>query len=106
MGRAKVVKSEEGDAIQVLAPHGAAVNGNIGASSARLTLPSADVVRVSCSIDTYVRFGDVSVNADSSSMLFLSGTEVFKVPEGAEHLAFIAFGAETGRISVMGLGLD
>lgn len=49
----------------------------------------AELVRISADDDVYLEFGDASVAAAPGnlySFLFLKGTEVLAVPEGATHL--------------------
>lgn len=106
MGRPKAAQSEEGDIIQTLSPHGAAANISITATSAVTPLPDGDVIRISASIDCYLEFGDNGAVADTNSMMFLSGTEVFKSPYSQTHVAVIALAAETGVLSIIGMGND
>lgn len=80
-----------GHAIQALAPEaGTTATGTVAGTSARVALPTgAEVVRVCAVNDCYIRFGDSSVTAAGTDALFIKGAEVFKVPAGATHLAFI-----------------
>lgn len=75
--------------VQALAP-AACVPVTVGAVSSRYALPSETFcVRIAAVNDCYVAFGNGTVNADGTSHLFLRGSEVFKVPNGATHVAFI-----------------
>jgi hypothetical protein len=77
------------------------VTGTVAGTTARVALPTDDVVRVAASTDCYIRFGNSTVNAATSDALFVKGSELFKVPYGATHLAFIQL-ATGGVISVTG----
>lgn len=62
----------------------------IGGVSDRVALPTgSEIVRVGVSNDCYALFGDNTVAADGTSMFLPKGVEVFRVPTGATHIAFI-----------------
>lgn len=58
-----------------------------GAGSSNVQLPSGGRVRLFSTTDCYIKFGDVTVSADSNSLFFEAGTEYIKVPTGATHIA-------------------
>lgn len=105
-GQALLPKDKNGFAVQVLS-----LNGNNAAltvpsgSSDRVALPAdSEFVRVACSVDAYIAFGDVTVVASASTPLFPKGVEVIDVPVGVTHLA--AFGISAGgQLSVTRMGV-
>lgn len=96
---------QRGNPIQSLAPDPSkTVTVPIGVSSNRVALPSGvgerDIVRVAGNAACFVRFGDSSVIAAGTDALFPVGTEVFRVPPGATHLAVVQDGAVTGILTI------
>ena len=86
--------------IQAMAPGTTAVVA-IGAASANVALPAnAEVVRLAGNNNCHINFGTSGVTATTSSMLFPTGAEIFKVPAGATHVACIQSGAVTGSVTI------
>lgn len=76
--------------IPVLAP-GAVLTFTAGATSSAPQAFPADtfVIRVAAVNDCYIAFGNSGVVASGSSHFFPKGSELFKVPSGATHMAVI-----------------
>lgn len=88
-----------GHPIQTLAPEVTAVL-SFGAASNRVALPSgAELVRIGATQDCYIEFGNGSVTASGSSIFMPKGSEIFRVPDGATHIAALQFNAG-GQCSV------
>jgi hypothetical protein len=104
MAFAILARDQVGLPIQALYPDPAqAVTGAVGAASVRVALPTgADVVRVATLGDCFIKFGTVTVVATAADSIFPKGSEVFRVPAGVTHLAFIQSGAGT-TITVTGM---
>lgn len=72
----------------------------IDASSVQLTLPSnTEVIRCAADADCFILFG-TDPTATDEAMLFPSGVEVFRVPNGATKIAVIQSGSSTGTFNV------
>jgi hypothetical protein len=96
-----VLKTDiNGRALQSLTPSATSVNATIGGTSVRIALPAASVIRVSASGDCYLEFGDVTVVAASTDMLFPTGVEIFSLNPSWTHVAVIQVGTSTGVLSV------
>ena len=101
MGRVSLKTDINGRALQSLTPSTTSVNGTIGGSSVRLAIPTgATVIRVSASGDCYLEFGDVTVVAASTDMLFPTGVEIFTLDPAWTHVALIQSGTSTGTLSI------
>lgn len=88
-----------GNPVQALAPSTVA-SVAIGAVSANVAIPSgADVVRIGVTNDCFATFGISTVTTDGLKMFLPKGSEIFKVPTGATHVAFIQ-SAVAGQASV------
>lgn len=62
---------------------------------------SADrIVRVTATADCYIEFGTSGVTATSSSLLFLQGTEMMKVPSGCNRVAGISKSGSAAQLSI------
>lgn len=81
----------KGQTIQAMAPDGSGIAQiTVGAASARVALPGdCEVVRVASTVDCWFRFGDGSVVAAGTDSFFAKGSEIFKIPSGATHIAAI-----------------
>lgn len=78
-----------GHPIQTLAPEVTAVLG-FSATTTRVALPTGtEVVRVAPTQDCYIEFGDGTVTASGASIFMPKGSEIFRVPADATHLAAI-----------------
>lgn len=91
-----------GNAIQALAPSTNIADDVDGASDNNVLPTGAsagDVIRVACSQDTYINFGDVSVTAAATDILMPAGVEYMQVPDDAGYIAYLQVSA-AGRISV------
>lgn len=89
-----------GNPVQALAPM-ATVSLAIGVSSVSTPLPTAaEVVRVGANNKCFIKFGTSAVVATGADLVFPIGSEVFRVPTGATHMATIQDGAGTGLINV------
>jgi len=90
--------------IQALAPDYSPASvsvASIGATSDRVSVPAgSDIVRIASNKPCYFTFGDETVEADGTSSLFPGGVEMFRVPSGATHIAFIQDGVVTGVATV------
>jgi len=97
-----VLKTDiNGRALQSLTPSTTSVNGAISGSSVRIALPTgASVIRVAATSNCYLEFGDVTVVAASTDMVFPTGVEVLSVNPSWTHVAIIQVGADTGVLSV------
>lgn len=94
-----------GNAVQSVQLAGTPAKISIGASTARVAIPSvgadvANVVRVASNASCYIAFGDSGVNATTDSTLFPAGVEVLTVPPTATHIACIQDGAVTGTFQI------
>jgi hypothetical protein len=99
MAQSKLPRDQSGAFVQALAPS-TNVSDSVGGSSRRSALPAnCDVVRVCADTDCFIKFGDVTVVAASTDLLFLKGAEVFAIPAGATHVAYIQQSAG-GTVSV------
>ena len=81
-----------GEGIQVFTPSLDTPSASITTSdTSQLVAIPTDVklIRIACTADSYIAFGDNSVVADTSSSLYLVGVEPVGVPKGATHLAVI-----------------
>ncbi len=58
------------------------------------------IVRVTCTEDSYVTFGAGSATADTSSMVFLKGTESLQLPPGTNYVAGRSISEASGLLSV------
>lgn len=76
-------KDNNSDALQALDPS-TSVNASVSnAGQVRVTLPAGtSVVRVATLTNCYIKFGNSSVVATTSDMLFPIGAEIFTVKEG------------------------
>lgn len=78
-----------GHPIQTLAPDVTASVG-FGASSGPVALPTdAELVRIAVTQDCFMEFGTSGVVASGSTMYMPKGSEIFRVPDAATHVAFI-----------------
>ena len=101
MNKIKLRTDANGRTIQSLTPAGTPSNGTIGGSSVRITIPTnSSVVRVSATGNCFVAFGDSTVVATTSDVLFPAGVEVFSVDPSWTHVAFIQAGAATGEFGI------
>jgi hypothetical protein len=105
--RSKVLlpKDMDGFPVQVLSPNGANAALTVpNGSSDRVALPTdAEFVRIACTVDAYVAFGDVSVVASATTPLFPKGVELMEIPIGATYIA--AFGiTASGLLSATRMG--
>jgi hypothetical protein len=91
MAYANLPRDVRGEIIQALAPVTSGnVNATVGAASARVAIPSGcDLIRVASNTDCYINFGNSSNTATSADPIFPKGAELFKVPAGATHVAFL-----------------
>jgi hypothetical protein len=89
-----------GNPIQSLAPM-VTVSLAIGVASVNAALPAgAEVVRIAANNKCFIKFGTVGVVATGADLVFPIGSEVFRVPTGATHIAVIQDGASTGLANV------
>lgn len=103
MSFANLARDVMGCPIQTLAPSGVATL-SIGAASLSAALPSnRDVFRLAATASCFVRFGTSGVVATNADHLLTPGVEVFKVPQGATHVAVVQSGAAVGVASVSGM---
>lgn len=58
------------------------------------------IVRVTCTEDSYVAFGENTATANSSSMVFLKGTESLQLPPGCNYVAGRSISEASGLLSV------
>ncbi len=110
MGVAKVVRgvhtSEQGDSMQALPINQVVhVKQTIGASSSRMDLTGAKIVRVASSSDGYIKWGDNTVVAAATDVYFPAGVEVLVVPNGLTNLAIIQE-SSPGVVTATQLGDD
>lgn len=92
-----------GRAVQALAPV-YIDDFTVSGSSTRVAVGAATVVRLASSAAGYFLFGDSNVTAASTtSHFFPAGVEVFAVPVGATHVAFINDGSSSGVGTVSAL---
>lgn len=95
-------QDSRGHPIQALAPDTYA-SVAVGAASAAVALPAnTSVVRIGVTNDCFAKFGISTVAADGLAMFLAKGSEVFKVPTGATHVAFIQ-SSVAGQASVVKL---
>lgn len=97
-----LVKDADGDGVQALVPISTSTQTISNAGQVRFTL-AADtrLVRIAANIDCYIKFGDSSVVATSSDLLFPTGAEVFSVNQmGYTHVSILGLGATPGVASV------
>jgi hypothetical protein len=77
-----------------------------GGTSARAAIPSdyseGDVVYVACTNDIYITFGNSSVDATTSDVVFPYGGQPLIIPAGATHVAVLQVSA-AGSVSVSGV---
>jgi len=89
MAKPSLPKDQWGEEIPVLGP-GATLTLTAGAASSSGALPAeAFVVRVAAVNDCYIAFGTSGVTASGTSVFFPKGSELFKVPATATHMAVI-----------------
>lgn len=89
MAKPELLKDKWGEEIPVLGP-GSTLTLTAGAASSNGALPAeAFVVRVAAVNDCYINFGTSGVTASGTSVFFPKGSELFKVPAGATHMAVI-----------------
>lgn len=74
----------------------------LSGSSTRVPIPVTEgqVVRIAASGNCHVAFGDSSIAATSSSMLFPVGVELFTLKPQWTHIAVIAESGATGNVSI------
>lgn len=85
-----MVKGQFGDTIQSL-PIDLTVHSKqvVGAGSVRSDMTTSQVVRIACNTDSYIEFGDDTVVANSNSIFFPAGVEVFIMPKDTTHVAIV-----------------
>jgi hypothetical protein len=89
--------------IQVLSPDETAVIAiTISAVNNRVALPSnCEIVEICASDNCRIVFGNASVDATTGTRrLFTAGAAVYRVPEGATHVAVTSYNASTGLVTV------
>lgn len=101
-GRFELVRDKWGNPIQGLYPDPDGVaTVAIGAASARVALPSdAHIIRIATSQPCYFKFGDGTVAATGTDSLFPAGSETFRIPAEATHIAVIRDGVVVGTCSI------
>jgi hypothetical protein len=102
MRRVCLETDQNGRALQSLAPNQIGVQLiAIGGTSVRVPIPTeSQVVRIAATGNCYVAFGDNSIVATSSHMLFPVGVELFTVKPTWTHVAVIAEAGATGNVSI------
>jgi hypothetical protein len=100
MSDPQLVRDTSGAAVQALLPDSTSVL-SVSGSTSRVAMPdSTNLVRIATTIDVYLAFGDGSVTATSSSMLFPAGAEVFNVNKTPwTHVAALMVGATPGPLT-------
>lgn len=101
---AKMPFDYNGNPVQTLGLSSSTNSLSVAAASANVALPAGvaagDIVRVACTTDAYIEFGDSGVTAaQGTSAIFTTGVEVLKVPRGATHIAAVRIAAD-GFLSV------
>jgi hypothetical protein len=86
---AHLPRGVDGQSIQALRPDEDNVQqATIGASQQRITLPAeTDVVEITVTADSRVKFGDSNVVADGNSRALLRGTYVYSTNSRMTHVA-------------------
>jgi hypothetical protein len=102
MANATLPRDTVGAFIQALAP-AASVSTAVTAATARVAIPAnCDCVRIAANTDCYFKFGTSTVTAANTDPIFLKGVEVFKIPAGATHVAFLETAADgTASVTAM-----
>jgi hypothetical protein len=62
------------------------------------------ILRVTATEDSYVAFGENTATANSSSMIFLKGTESMQLPSGCNYVAGRSISESSALLSVTVLG--
>ena len=86
----------EGEVVQILPPD-MSVGGEVtaGVASARVDLSGAIFVQLVADGDIFINFGDNTVDAAGTHLRHREGVQVYCVPPGDTHLAYIrAAGAD------------
>jgi hypothetical protein len=98
--RPQMVRDTSGGMVQALYPVSNATL-NVSGSSSRVAMADPiSLVRIAANVDCYLKFGNSSVVATSSDMLFPAGAEVFSVEDPAiTHVAAILVGATPGVVT-------
>jgi hypothetical protein len=74
---------------------------SIAAGNQRTTLPpDAEVVEVAATDVCRLKFGNASVDATASARVFPGGTQIYKLPPGATHVAITQVGTSSGFVTV------
>lgn len=96
----QMVRDTSGGVVQALTPV-ATVSLSLSGSSTRVAMTDpVSLVRIASNVDCYVKFGNSSVTATTSDMLFPAGAEVFAVEDPATtHVAAILVGATPGVLT-------
>lgn len=95
-------RGQDGTSIQCLRPDEDNVQqATIGASQQRITLPSnTDVVEITLTADSRVKFGGSTVVADANSRALLRGTYVYATDKSMTHVSVIQLtGSDTGNMT-------
>lgn len=95
-------RDNNSDAIQTLSPlEGTVVQLTISAGNSSIALPEdAEVIEVAASDLCRLKFGTASVDATSGARVFPPGVAVYKVPEGATHVAVTQIGTSSGFVTI------
>lgn len=96
----QMVRDTSGGVVQALTPV-ATVTINATTSSTRVAMTDPiSLVRIASTVDCYIKFGDSSVSASASDMLFPAGAEVFAVEDPTTtHIAAVTVGGTPGVLT-------
>lgn len=98
--RPQMVRDTSGGVVQALYPS-STVTLNVSGSSGRVAMTDPiSCVRIASTVDCYIKFGNSSVTATASDMLFPAGVEVFAVEDPAiTHVAAVLVAATPGVLT-------
>lgn len=97
-----------GDAVPAVAPSIDVAKDTLDASATLITLPSGpsyEHVEIASTGSFHFEFGDSSVTADTDSSLFVAGSKVYRVPNGATHISVIESSASSNGLPVTVTGV-
>ena len=95
-------RGADGSSIQCLSPDEDNVQqATIGASQQRITLPTeTDVVEVTVTADSRIKFGGSTVVADGNSRALLRGTYVYSTDKFMTHVSVLQLtGSDSGNMT-------
>jgi predicted GH43/DUF377 family glycosyl hydrolase len=96
----QMVRDTGGNVVQALYP---SINVSLNVTNVSSRVAMADpisLVRIAASVDCYMKFGDSTVTATTSDMLFPAGAEIFSVEDPRiTHIAALLVGSTPGVLT-------